>query len=428
MSDVSLVDRKTRNVPRATFDAIDSGTPLVFEADGHTLRVVGTFTIGGGFAADGFIVVSDQTFLRLFPQRSAGAPNHVFIKLQRGADPAQVSATLRALLPSYDSKVHTVDEAVKQDQSFQTTQRPVGLIFGFGLIIGVLVGIIIAYQVLSTDVADHLKECATFKAIRYRHGFFLGIVFEEAFMPLDGGDLVTATGDWRSPRTGSARSAELARAARPSCRRPPTCSTERRAAQTRRPSRRSWAPPDITCRSPSARTASASRCSTTWRHRRRSRPVWSSGASREVLRFRNRHVAGARVLASHLRGEHGCISAIHPIVDHRPEVTVRFATRGTVERSMFKIPSTQTLSPPSFMFSSDENVNKNDIAARPVSVDLEPHQSLRASLIESGRIVLQLGHVVYLLPSGSTSAAGRAHGRVTKPNPEGENGSVGSLV
>lgn len=293
MSDVSLVDRKTRNVPRATFDAIDSGTPLVFEADGHTLRVVGTFTIGGGFAADGFIVVSDQTFLRLFPQRSAGAPNHVFIKLQRGADPAQVSAPLRALSPSYDSKVHTVDEAVKQDQSFQTTQRPAGLIFGFGLIIGVLVGIIIAYQVLSTDVADHLKEYATFKAIGYRHGFFLGIVFEEAFMPLDGGDLVTATGDWRSPRTGSARSAELAR-----------------AAQTRRPSRRSWAPPDITCRSPSARTASASRCSTTWRHRRRSRPVWSSGASREVLRLRNRHVAGARVLASHLRGEHGCISAI----------------------------------------------------------------------------------------------------------------------
>ena len=38
----------------------------------------------------------------------------------------------------------------------------------------------IVYQVLSTDVADHLKEYATFKAMGYEHRFFLGIVLEEA--------------------------------------------------------------------------------------------------------------------------------------------------------------------------------------------------------------------------------------------------------
>jgi putative ABC transport system permease protein len=36
--------------------------------------------------------------------------------------------------------------------------------------------------VLSTDVADHLKEYATFKAIGYPQRFFLGIVFEEALI------------------------------------------------------------------------------------------------------------------------------------------------------------------------------------------------------------------------------------------------------
>jgi putative ABC transport system permease protein len=56
------------------------------------------------------------------------------------------------------------------------------LIFGFGVAIGILVGIIIVYQVLSTDVADHLREYATFKAIGYPQRFFLGIVFEEAFV------------------------------------------------------------------------------------------------------------------------------------------------------------------------------------------------------------------------------------------------------
>src|SRR5919107_3760555 len=48
--------------------------------------------------------------------------------------------------------------------------------------IGVLVGVIIVYQVLSTDVADHIREYATFKAIGYRQRFFLGVVFEEALV------------------------------------------------------------------------------------------------------------------------------------------------------------------------------------------------------------------------------------------------------
>lgn len=54
------------------------------------------------------------------------------------------------------------------------------MIFGLGVMIGALVGIIIVYQVLSTDVADHIREYATFKAIGYGRAFFLGIVFEEA--------------------------------------------------------------------------------------------------------------------------------------------------------------------------------------------------------------------------------------------------------
>ena len=182
ISDRTLIDRKTRNPPRGLFEGIARGETYRFEAKGRTLTVVGTFTIGGGFAADGYLVVSDQTFLKLFPQRVAGAPNHILITLEPGADRALVVAGLAAVLPSYDSIVRTVDDAVARDQSYQTTQRPVGIVFGFGIVIGVLVGIIIVYQVLSTDVADHIREYATFKAIGYPQRFFLGIVFEEALV------------------------------------------------------------------------------------------------------------------------------------------------------------------------------------------------------------------------------------------------------
>lgn len=180
--DVALIDARTRNVPKNLFAGIAAGEPYRFEVKGRTLTVVGTFEIGGGFSADGYLVVSDQTFLRLFPQRVAGAPNHILVTLAPGANVRPVVEHLRATLPAYDSIVRTVGEAFTKDRAFQTTQRPVGLVFGFGVVIGVLVGIIIVYQVLSTDVAEHLREYATFKAIGYSQRFFLGIVFEEALI------------------------------------------------------------------------------------------------------------------------------------------------------------------------------------------------------------------------------------------------------
>jgi putative ABC transport system permease protein len=78
--------------------------------------------------------------------------------------------------------VQTFDAAAKADLAFMSTERPTGVIFGFGVLIGIIVGIVIVYQVLSTDVSDHLREYATFKAMGYGQPFFLGIVFEEAIV------------------------------------------------------------------------------------------------------------------------------------------------------------------------------------------------------------------------------------------------------
>lgn len=180
LSDYAVIDRRTRNAPKGLFPAIDGGTPYRFEVKGRTLTVNSTFTLGGGFTTDGYLVVSDQTFLKHFPTRAAGAPNHILVRIAAGADRAQVIAGLRAVLPDYDAAVRTIEEASAKDQAFQTTQRPVGIVFGFGIVIGVLVGIVIVYQVLATDVADHIREYATFKAMGYPQRFFLGIVFEEA--------------------------------------------------------------------------------------------------------------------------------------------------------------------------------------------------------------------------------------------------------
>ena len=118
----------------------------------------------------------------MYPQRTAGAPTHILVTVEPGVSPQTIVQNLRSAIPEKDIIIRTVEEAAAADEAYQTTERPVGVIFGFGVIIGVLVGLIIVYQVLSTDVADHLREYATLKAVGYKQSFFLSIVFEEAII------------------------------------------------------------------------------------------------------------------------------------------------------------------------------------------------------------------------------------------------------
>ncbi|MEM9354999.1 MAG: ABC transporter permease DevC [Pseudomonadota bacterium] len=182
LEDVALLDSKTRGVPQALMESIARGKSHAFEAAGRTITIEGLFTVGAGFDADGYLIVSDQTFLRLFSSRISGAPNYIFVKTKPNVSPAALVVRLQAQLPGIDSVVRTREQAATADQSYQLTERPIGVVFGFGVAIGIMVGIIIVYQVLSTDVADHLSEYATFKAIGYRQTFFLSIVFEEAII------------------------------------------------------------------------------------------------------------------------------------------------------------------------------------------------------------------------------------------------------
>jgi putative ABC transport system permease protein len=104
------------------------------------------------------------------------------IQAEPGADLQALARRIGDELGDAPLLVRPLAEAVEADRAYQTTQRPIGLIFGMGVLIGALVGIVIVYQILSSDVADHLREYATFKAMGYRHRFFLGVVFEEALV------------------------------------------------------------------------------------------------------------------------------------------------------------------------------------------------------------------------------------------------------
>jgi putative ABC transport system permease protein len=182
VQDAALLDRIARGLPPEVAAAIRPQTPLAFETQGRTVTAYTTFAGGGGFGGDGYMLVSDQTFLSLFPSRSSAAPDHILLSLRPGAQPEAVIFRLKTLLSDPSLRIRTYARAAADDLRYQQTKRPTGVIFGFGVLIGVLVGLVIVYQVLSSDVADHLREYATFKAMGYGPRFFLGIVFEEALV------------------------------------------------------------------------------------------------------------------------------------------------------------------------------------------------------------------------------------------------------
>lgn len=182
VQDAALLDRLARGLGKDEAAAIRPQSPLSFETQGRTVTAYSTFAGGGGFGGDGYMLVSDQTFLALFPARSSTAPDHILLTLRPGAQAEAVIARLKTLISDPSLRIRTYAQAAQDDLRYQQTKRPTGIIFGFGVLIGVLVGLVIVYQVLSTDVADHLREYATFKAMGYGPRFFLGVVFEEALV------------------------------------------------------------------------------------------------------------------------------------------------------------------------------------------------------------------------------------------------------
>jgi putative ABC transport system permease protein len=174
-----LFDRNARGEYQQVLAQLDQGKSVTTEAERHTLTIAGLFQLGASFGADANVMVSDQTFLRLFPRREASSVSLGLIQLQPGSSPQQVATALRAHLPN-DVRVLTAAEYVQVEENYWKTESPIGFIFSLGTAMAFVVGIVIVYQVLSTDVNAHLREYATFKAMGYRNTYLLGVVFEEA--------------------------------------------------------------------------------------------------------------------------------------------------------------------------------------------------------------------------------------------------------
>ncbi|ESA36892.1 hypothetical protein N836_04855 [Leptolyngbya sp. Heron Island J] len=148
---------------------------------GRRVYVVGLFNLGSTVIEKGTVVMSDLNYIQWFGET---ALNHItlgVLTVESGSDIETVKTQLQAHLPSDKVAVLTLDELIEKEHQF-TQNDPIGIIFGFGSIVGFVVGIVIVYQVLYTDISDHLPEYATLKAMGYSDGSLLRVVLLEALL------------------------------------------------------------------------------------------------------------------------------------------------------------------------------------------------------------------------------------------------------
>lgn len=155
------------------------GGPVRTEIANREVEIVGTIALGASFGADGNAVMSDVNFRRLIKDRPAAKADLVALRLRPGADPVAVQARLRALLPK-DVAVVTHDQLVQWERDYWQTRTPIGFIFSFGSLMGLIVGMVIVYQILFADIASHLSEYATLKAMGYSNVYLAQVVLAAA--------------------------------------------------------------------------------------------------------------------------------------------------------------------------------------------------------------------------------------------------------
>ncbi|MEY3302106.1 MAG: FtsX-like permease family protein [Pseudanabaena sp.] len=225
-----------------TDDAFACNNLVTREVANRKLTIGGLFELGASFAADGAVITSDTNFLRIFDSRRSGLINvglinlkpdtspykamrnfilsqpsdHVILpreKLQPDGKRVQIlykesidangkmireenkdkvfvyktDLTVEDLKKTHDAAVDdtrilTMEGYIDFEKGYWQKSTAIGFIFSLGTVMGFIVGIVIVYQILYTDVSDHLAEYATLKAMGYGNLYLAQVVIQEAFV------------------------------------------------------------------------------------------------------------------------------------------------------------------------------------------------------------------------------------------------------
>lgn len=171
-SEFGSIVKKFQQVKTVTTEVGNGG-------NNRKIFVAELFKLGTSFGSDGNLMTSDLNFKRIFQLRPLGFIDIGLIKLKPATNIEQFKKKLQQYLPE-DVKVLSKQELIEFEKNYWRTSTPIGFIFSLGVGLGILVGLIVVYQILYSNVAEHLPQYATLKAMGYRHQYLLSLILQQS--------------------------------------------------------------------------------------------------------------------------------------------------------------------------------------------------------------------------------------------------------
>ncbi|MEI8143925.1 MAG: ABC transporter permease DevC [Alphaproteobacteria bacterium] len=185
----ALFDAVSRGNYRDIVARIQAGEEPRTEVAGRNVTFVGTYRLGATFGVDSGMIVSDQTFFALSPRSDPGTPSLGLVRVAPGFDPEDVARRINVMIDGTDAVAMTMPAFIEVSRNFLIKESPIAFIFSFGVIMGLVVGAVVVFQILASDVQDHLAEYAMLKAVGFSNRTLLSVVYEQATILTIGGFL-----------------------------------------------------------------------------------------------------------------------------------------------------------------------------------------------------------------------------------------------
>jgi putative ABC transport system permease protein len=177
---IVLFDRQSKPELGPIAAKFRAGSTVRSIVNNQRIEVGGLFSMGNSFfLGDGNIIMSEDSYANIFGENAFENVSVGIVRVEPQTDLVHLQAEMKAAIPGI--AVLTRQELIQEEMDYQNSQ-PTGPIFGFGAVMGFVVGIVVVYQVLYADVSDHLAEYATLKAIGHSDGALLRVIFTEAII------------------------------------------------------------------------------------------------------------------------------------------------------------------------------------------------------------------------------------------------------
>jgi putative ABC transport system permease protein len=179
-TDSFLYDRLARPRFGDVVGEMEKGNEIEPEINRRKMKLKGLINLGASFGIDGNLLVSHANFLRLFPNRDAGQIDLGVVRLKPGVSVESAKNVFQQELGK-QVLVLTKEQFADIELAYWKSATPIGIIFSAGTFVGFFIGFIVVYQILYTDVTNHLPQYATMKAMGFSNSWLRRMVLEQSF-------------------------------------------------------------------------------------------------------------------------------------------------------------------------------------------------------------------------------------------------------